>query len=509
MLIDAVSSYWQESALNRCTVIGLGLYVGYWLWTRLEPFDAAENEPPYLPYVIPWVGHTLAVARNSSKVFERATNLFGYNPFTLKIAGQKHYVFTNPSDVQAVFKHSKELTFDSNVALVLSLIYGMKDSPQITVQELMSGGKVLPDGSILGDPHAFFRAQLYGEALEVLTTRSVAEIEHALDQEFKRLPKDNSAVDVPLLMWARNMLSSAVTSAVYGKNFLVAFPRLIDALWELDDGTYKLMYGIPEMFAKKTYAAREECVGALKAYLGPDGEKIREGGLPIILERDPVYSAAGVDLDGRARASLTVLQALHTNSAPTSFWLILYILYTPGLLEKIRAEVAPAYATGVPNVEYLSKQCPLYNSVWAEVLRLVSSTISVRLVDVDTPGVGGYTLRKGAKVFCPARLSQMSPAFWGPDVAQFKPTRFMERPQDATSAKMRPFGGGPTLCPGRHFASIEVKAFVAGALLRFDFEVPQEMPTPDLATPCLGIMRPLGVCKARVRRRADWPPIRN
>lgn len=71
-------------------------------------------------------------------------------------------------------------------------------------------------------------------------------------------------------------------------------------------------------------------------------------------------------------------------------------------------------------------------------------------MDETTANIGGYTVHKGAKVFCPGRPLQLSQEFWGLEADKFVPDRFVARPQDGTGMKMRPFGGGPTLCPGRY-----------------------------------------------------------
>lgn len=177
-------------------------------------------------------------------------------------------------------------------------------------------------------------------------------------------------------------------------------------------------------------------------------------------------------------------------------------------------EITPAYTfsedASIPpkfDLQYLNspKTCPLFHSVYTETLRLVSSTVSVRVVDEVTTNVGGYTLHKGAKVFCPARPLQISNEFWGNEAQRFIPDRFVERPSEGSGMKMRPFGGGPTLCPGRHFAAAEVKAFVAGALMRFDFHFDGGMPEMDVKTPCLGVMRSVGASMAKVSGRKAWP----
>lgn len=57
----------------------------------------------------------------------------------------------------------------------------------------------------------------------------------------------------------------------------------------------------------------------------------------------------------------------------------------------------------------------------------------------------------------------------------FNHQRFVKDPATATRAgkkhnpvAFRAFGGGATLCPGRHFASTEILAFASVILLRFD-----------------------------------------
>lgn len=210
----------------------------------------------------------------------------------------------------SVFKASKSLTFDGSTSQVLKLIYGMADDPEISVEEMLSGGKILPDGSVMEDPHTFFRRELSGKNLEVMTQLSVAQIESQLSNAFDNMP--NSRNEVGLLLWARNLLSDAVTTACFGPQFLRRFPDTIDKLWAMDDGTYKLMYGIPEFLAKEVYAAREDLVQYLKIYLGDDEESVqlRQGALPIVVGREEVMKAAGVSLEGRARGLLTILQAL-------------------------------------------------------------------------------------------------------------------------------------------------------------------------------------------------------
>ncbi|KAL9636434.1 MAG: hypothetical protein Q9164_002819 [Protoblastenia rupestris] len=72
----------------------------------------------------------------------------------------------------------------------------------------------------------------------------------------------------------------------------------------------------------------------------------------------------------------------------------------------------------------------------------------------------------------PSRVIHKDPSIRESDVDEFNPRRFMtlraENGERPTKAAFRAFGGGTTLCPGRHFATNETLAVVAMFVLRYD-----------------------------------------
>jgi cytochrome P450 len=92
-------------------------------------------------------------------------------------------------------------------------------------------------------------------------------------------------------------------------------------------------------------------------------------------------------------------------------------------------------------------------------------------------------------VIMPQRPNHRDPKIYGERVDEFVPDRFLQDfiktdssnmnaadgtfvGKKAPSIKsMKPFGGGTTLCPGRHFAGNESVAFIATALRRFDIQL--------------------------------------
>ncbi|KAF2245790.1 hypothetical protein BU26DRAFT_568334 [Trematosphaeria pertusa] len=62
---------------------------------------------------------------------------------------------------------------------------------------------------------------------------------------------------------------------------------------------------------------------------------------------------------------------------------------------------------------------------------------------------------------------------WGPGAASFSHRRFVNSQANKKTlnpAAFRAFGGGATLCPGRHFATTEILAAAAMLIARFEME---------------------------------------
>lgn len=73
-------------------------------------------------------------------------------------------------------------------------------------------------------------------------------------------------------------------------------------------------------------------------------------------------------------------------------------------------------------------------------------------------------------VLIPSTVQHSSSTAWGDGVNDFDHKRFVKEPgvKKYNPVAFRAFGGGATLCPGRHFASTEILAFASVIILRFD-----------------------------------------
>jgi cytochrome P450 len=129
----------------------------------------------------------------------------------------------------------------------------------------------------------------------------------------------------------------------------------------------------------------------------------------------------------------------------------------------------------------------LFPPVWA----------MARLVARDTE-VLGVPLAKGDQVLASQWVVQRD-ARWFKDPERFRPERWLDGEcNDLPRFAYFPFGGGPRVCIGQHFALLEVVLILA----RFAQDVRFERePSPKLELAPVVTLRPRGPVRFVVRRR--------
>lgn len=215
----------------------------------------------------------------------------------------------------------------------------------------------------------------------------------------------------------------------------------------------------------------------------------------------------------------------------------------PGLIERVRAEVAPFVKFspdgGPPDID-LDGLCsqPLVQSMYAEVLRLHNANVVARVPPTAGFSLEGWEFPKNEPIIVSTQGMARTPAVWSAGTPQdphplddFWPERFIVDPEDMSSGPVLrraqsekgegetpsrpyfslngtngawiPYGGGSNMCPGRHFAKKEMIVATAMFLMAFDVElVPRkERIQQDKSYFMFGVMHPEGAVPARIRRR--------
>lgn len=174
---------------------------------------------------------------------------------------------------------------------------------------------------------------------------------------------------------------------------------------------------------------------------------------------------------------------LVANTVPACYWMVYRVFSDAEITRACRKEVLQAVRTErgnvrVLNADYLKRRCPVLVSTFQEVFRVHGMVNSVRIATEDyileADERTRYLIKKGGMVMMPARVQHKMREVWGDDVDVFDHRRFLrENLKNNAGKKFNPvafrgFGGGTTLCPGRHFATTEILVFTAMLLLRFE-----------------------------------------
>ena len=289
----------------------------------------------------------------------------------------------------------------------------------------------------------------------------------------------------------------------------------------------------PSILAPKGYRARADLGAAFTEYFRNYIPR-RTQSSAMILARYTANTQHGVSLWNQGRLEVGTLIGILANTIPSLFYMLVRIYADENLLQDIRAELeanAVLNRNGEKNskktlmILSMREKCHLLHATFQELLRFHARGASARYVREDTMlDDDRYLLRKGMIVHMPMAVMHFDPAIWGPDAAEFRPERFLRKisksnnnqrrrnlqfnedeeesrlqlnpssnsnsnsnsneqkvsnlnstsnqsqSQNQTMTGYRPFGGGASLCPGRHFVTLEALALTAIMVLRYDIE---------------------------------------
>lgn len=195
--------------------------------------------------------------------------------------------------------------------------------------------------------------------------------------------------------------------------------------------------------------------------------------------------------------AITMFLAGHetTALAVTYAWYLLSL--NPDVARRLFDEIdevlgdRPATADDVMRLPYLK-------AVVQEAMRMYSPAWIIGREPVEDVEIGPYLVPKGTQVLMPQCVMHYDEN-WFPDPQAFEPERWLaglekELPRFAYF----PFGGGPRVCIGNHFAMMEAMLLIATMAQRFDLE--NVMRTPLKVQPSV-TLRPVVPVSMKVHRR--------
>jgi len=164
--------------------------------------------------------------------------------------------------------------------------------------------------------------------------------------------------------------------------------------------------------------------------------------------------------------AVTMLVAGHETTACALTWIWYLLSKHPQVERRLLLEVASVLVGRSPTSDDLPRLA-YTKMVVQECLRLLPAVWWFARTCLAEDEIGGYSIPKGAVILLCQYVTNRHPGFWdnpeGFDPERFSPERSGERPHFA----FFPFGGGPRICIGNHFAMMELMMAVPMILQRF------------------------------------------
>ncbi len=197
--------------------------------------------------------------------------------------------------------------------------------------------------------------------------------------------------------------------------------------------------------------------------------------------------------------AMNIFLAGHETTANALAWTFYLLAHHPEVRARLEREVDGALEGRTPTLADLGRM-PYTLAVLKESMRLYPPAFVVARRATRDVTLRGQRVRKNE--LCLINIIGMQRrARYFPDPERFHPDRFLpENEKDLTKQAFLPFGAGPRICIGNHFALLEGHLALAAITQRVRLD---RLPgAPPVAMDPLMTLRPKGGIPMRVTRRA-------
>ncbi|MCB9284816.1 MAG: cytochrome P450 [Lewinellaceae bacterium] len=192
--------------------------------------------------------------------------------------------------------------------------------------------------------------------------------------------------------------------------------------------------------------------------------------LTMLVEAQDAESGQGMSNQQLRDEAITLFAAGHETSANALSWTLLLLARHPEVRKKLVAELSSVLGGRPPSWDDLPRLV-YTRQVMEESMRLFPPAHAFGRIAIADDEILGYRIPGGSSVFFSVYALHRNPEFW-PDPERFDPERFApDREKERPKLAYMPFGAGPRMCIGNHFAQVEIQLLLALLLQRFEFEL--------------------------------------
>ncbi|KAL5052316.1 hypothetical protein BDW71DRAFT_193674 [Aspergillus fruticulosus] len=300
--------------------------------------------------------------------------------------------------------------------------------------------------------------------------------------------------EVGLAQFFESEMADAALEAFMGPHLVRLNPGFWETMWEFAHLAPQLMWGLPKWVNRKPWQVRDRFHAMCRRWLDFAAREFDGDGPQADAEWEPYYgsrmarelirwASSSLSIETAAGMVATVIFATNANSVPMCTWAMMEIIADSDLHRAVRDEcLAASTADPVTGARTFDAQkllsMPLLQSLYIETLRLhISINITREVTQPIT--LDGYRLSAGSLIQAPSQIGHYDEVWSAPGypATEFWAARNLKHEDGKTeftmagrSSSFLPYGGGPSICPGRVFAKQEILITLATLLTRFDIE---------------------------------------
>ncbi|KAI4323741.1 hypothetical protein L6164_023323 [Bauhinia variegata] len=368
------------------------------------------------------------------------------------------------------------------------------DFPKVTRNPLVKylfSGIALSEGEKWAKHKRIINPAFHVEKLKLMLP-AMHQCGDELIMKWHKIGSDKKSFELDVWPYLNDCTGDVISRTAFGSS-VEAGRRIFELLNELKDHTVTLMHSyyipgmrfLPTKTNQRVNAIEREVHELVRAIIRirekakKEGEATRNDLLGLLLEsnynemqQEGKSEKHGLSINDVVDECKLFYSAGQESVAFLLNWTLVLLSRYPEWQKRAREEVREVFGNKKPTYDELNR-LKVVTMILHETLRLYppSSWLS-RAIPQETK-LGDLTLPAKSEVWISLLMLQRDPELWGPDAKEFNPERFSEGLLKATQGRVSfiPFGWGPRICIGQHYALQEAKLFMCLMLQNFSFEL--------------------------------------
>lgn len=395
------------------------------------------NSIPPTPPGMPVLGHTTAFASDPFGFVKQSVESVG-DVFRMQLLGTDVYFLAHPDHVETALLDRETFTKPDDFTVAFGEALLSVDGEQWRRQR-----------HAMEDFFSPTRIQEYAETMTGVTSARIDSWEASdtirIDDEMRAIALHN-LFEVVLGQSLTDDAVDELAAAAHALNLWFKPTSWVLPDWVPTPARYKFQRGAGEL---------REHARSLLAEHGDDPTDDSLLATLAALRADPdsafdrnevLDQVVGMVFAGHETTALAMTYALHQ------------IASHPAVAERFYAELDDVI-DGQPTVSDL-QDLEYLEQIINETLRLYPPVHAIPRVTTNRVEIGGHTIPDDAQVLLSVWNMHRDPRFYETPLT-FDPNRWEQVTPRAHGAAFVPFGAGPRICIGRHFARLEMKAVLA------------------------------------------------